>query len=70
MRRLERKFVVCDERGRVSLNGIGDHDKYEVTCDERGVLTFTPVNIVPAYRGESLVAASGVAARPVPPRRS
>lgn len=70
MTRLERKFVVCDDRGRVSLNGISNHDKYEITRDERGVLTLTPVSVVPAYRGESLVAASGTSSRPVPPRRS
>lgn len=49
VRRMKNPILVdVDDRGRVPLGKIAEHDRYLGSVDERGRITLVPVNLVPA----------------------
>lgn len=61
----DRKFRRLDERKRISLNGIADHEYYEIQVSGNGSgdIILRPVSVVPAYLARQLREAEGVVAR-------
>lgn len=58
-RSLDKKLVKVDDRGRVSLVGFEADGYYEVSKDEQGRITLSPVSVVPAYLATQLRATTG-----------
>lgn len=58
MRRHDKNFRRVDERHRISLNGIAEHEYYEITKDGDDII-LKPVAVVPAVLAQRLREAAG-----------
>lgn len=55
------RLVTPDNRGRVMLAGLANHPRYAVTADDEGVITLTPVVLMPAAQAARMLAKEAAA---------